>query len=47
MGEEEKDTLLNSDATEAKPSRSPAVDEPEEPPTEEEKPAYRGEATLP
>lgn len=39
MGEEEKDTLLNTDATEAKTIEGPSADEPKEPPTEEEKPA--------
>ena len=39
MGEEQKDTLLNSDATEAKSIEAPAADESEEPPTEEEVPA--------
>jgi hypothetical protein len=42
MGEEEKDTLLNSDATEAKAIEEPAADESEEPPTEE-KPAVQVE----
>jgi hypothetical protein len=43
MGEEEKDTLLNSDATEAKSIEEPSVDESEEPRTEEEKPAVQVE----
>ena len=43
MGEEEKDTLLNSDATEAKSIEAPAADESVEPPTEEEKPAVQVE----
>ncbi len=43
MGEEEKDTLLNSDATEAKSIEEPAADEPTEPTAEEEKPAVQVE----
>ncbi|MGO9116338.1 MAG: hypothetical protein ACLQPD_01875 [Desulfomonilaceae bacterium] len=37
MGEEEKDILLNEDNTEAKSIEGPAAEQPEEPPTEEEK----------
>jgi hypothetical protein len=43
MGEEEKDTLLNSDETEAKSIEEPAADEPTEPAAEEEKPAVQVE----
>ena len=43
MGDEEKDILLNSDATEAKSIEAPAADESVEPPTEEEKPAVQAE----
>ena len=39
MGEEEKDTLLNTDATEAKAIEEPAAGEPKEPPTEKDTPA--------